>query len=70
MDRAKIRELEERELDAIFATFALAKLEREIDTLARTGEAIVVATGAPRDPECPPWVVLGVRVAEGVSRAA
>ena len=28
--------------------------------LQRIEEAIVVATGAPRQPGCPPWVVLGV----------
>jgi hypothetical protein len=38
----------------------IAELEREIDRLQRTEEAIVVATGAPREPGCPPWVVLGV----------
>jgi hypothetical protein len=38
----------------------IAELEREIDQLQRTEEAIVVATGAPREPGCPPWVVLGV----------
>ncbi len=27
----------------------------------RTEEAIIVATGAPRQPGCPPWVVLGVK---------
>lgn len=39
----------------------IAKLEEEIDRLQRTEEAIVVATGAPRDRGCPPWVVLGVK---------
>jgi hypothetical protein len=34
------------------------------DRLQRTDEAIVVATGAPREPGCPPWVVLGVNVIE------
>ena len=38
--------------------------EREIDRIQRTEEAIVVATGAPREPECPAWVVLGVKVVE------
>jgi hypothetical protein len=37
------------------------ELEREIDRLQRTEEAIVVATGAPRERGCPPWVVLGVK---------
>jgi len=37
----------------------IAELEREIDRLQRTEEAIVVATGAPRERGCPPWVVLG-----------
>ena len=30
----------------------------------RIEEAIVVATGAPRQPGCPPWVVLGVKATE------
>jgi hypothetical protein len=30
----------------------------------RTEEAIVVATGAPRERGCPPWVVLGVKAVE------
>jgi hypothetical protein len=30
----------------------------------RTEEAIVVATGAPREAGCPPWVVLGVKAIE------
>ena len=42
----------------------IAKLEEEIDRLQRTEEAIVVATGAPREPGCPPWIVLGVKVIE------
>jgi hypothetical protein len=42
----------------------IAKLEDEIDRLQRTEEAIVVATGAPREAGCPPWVVLGVKVVE------
>ena len=37
----------------------IAGLEREIDRLQRTEEAIVVATGAPRQPGCLPAVVLG-----------
>jgi hypothetical protein len=39
----------------------IAELEDEIDRLQRTEEAIVVATGAPRERGCPAWVVLGVR---------
>jgi hypothetical protein len=42
----------------------IAKLEEEIDRLQRTEEAIVVATGAPREAGCPPWVVLGVKTIE------
>ena len=42
----------------------IAELEREIDRLQRTEEAIVVATGAPREGGCPPWVVLGVKPLE------
>ena len=42
----------------------IAGLEREIDRLQRTEEAIVVATGAPRERGCPPWVVLGVKAVE------
>jgi uncharacterized small protein (DUF1192 family) len=42
----------------------IAKLEEEIDRLQRTEESIVVATGAPREAGCPPWVVLGVKVIE------
>ena len=42
----------------------IAKLEEEIDRLQRTEEAIVVATGAPRERGCPPWVVLGVKAVE------
>ena len=42
----------------------IAKLEEEIDRLQRTEEAIVVATGAPREAGCPPWVVLGVKAVE------
>jgi len=42
----------------------IAELEREIDRLQRTEEAIVVATGAPREAGCPPWVVLGVKAIE------
>jgi hypothetical protein len=32
----------------------IAELQCEIDRLRRTEEAIVVATGAPREPGCPP----------------
>jgi hypothetical protein len=42
----------------------IAELEEEIDRLQRTEEAIVVATGAPRERGCPPWVVLGVKAVE------
>jgi len=42
----------------------ITELEREIDRLQRTEEAIVVATGAPRERGCPPWVVLGVKTVE------
>ena len=42
----------------------IAKLEEEIDRLQRTEEAIVVATGAPRQPGCLPAVVLGVKAME------
>src|SRR5262249_37902763 len=42
----------------------IAKLEEEIDRLQRTEEAIVVATGAPREAGCAPWVVLGVKAIE------
>jgi hypothetical protein len=42
----------------------IAKLEEEIDRLQRTEEAIVVATGAPREAGSPPWVVLGVKAVE------
>ena len=42
----------------------IARLECEIDRLQRTEEAIVVATGAPREAGCPAWVVLGVKAIE------
>jgi hypothetical protein len=42
----------------------IAKLEEEIDRLQRTEEAIVVATGEPRERGCPPWIVLGVKAVE------
>jgi hypothetical protein len=41
----------------------IAELEEEIDRLQRNEEAIVVATGAPRERGCPAWVVLGVKAA-------
>jgi len=49
----------------------IAKLEEEIDRLQRNEEAIVVATGAPREAGCLPWVVLGVKTvkAPGVRAA-
>jgi hypothetical protein len=55
-DRHWRRPLAEREQQ-------IDELEREIDRLQRTEEAIVVATGAPRE-RGPPWVVLGVKAAE------
>jgi hypothetical protein len=42
----------------------IAELEDELDRLQRTEEAIVVATGAPRERGCPAWVVLGVKAVE------
>jgi hypothetical protein len=42
----------------------ITELDREIDRLQRTEEDIVVATGAPRERGCPPWVVLGVKAIE------
>jgi hypothetical protein len=39
----------------------ITELEDQIDRLQRTEEAIVVATGAPREAGCPPWVVLPQR---------
>ena len=49
----------------------IAELEREIDRLQRTEEAIVMTTGAPRERGCPPWVVLGVKAIEALGiRAA
>ena len=42
----------------------IAELEQEIDRLQRAEEAIVVATGAPRERGCPPWVVLGGKAIE------
>ena len=49
----------------------IAELEGEIDRLQRIEEAIVVATGAPRQPGYLPAVVLGVKVIQAPSvRAA
>ena len=42
----------------------IVKVEEEIDRLQRTEEAIVVATGAPREAGCRPWVVLGAKAIE------
>jgi hypothetical protein len=42
----------------------IAQLEQEVDRLQRIEEAIVVATGAPREQGCLPWVVLGVKAIE------
>jgi hypothetical protein len=46
----------------------IAKLEEEIDRLQRAEEAIIVATDAPREAGCPPWVVLGVKALEARPR--
>ena len=53
----------------------IAALERELDELHRVEEALVVAAIAAdqsvhRSPSAPPAAVLGVRVADKVSRAA
>jgi hypothetical protein len=53
----------------------IAALERELDELRRVEEALVaaaIASGQPvrRSPSAPPAAVLGVRVADKVSRAA
>jgi hypothetical protein len=49
----------------------IAELDQEIERLQRSEETIVVATGAPRERGCPPWVVLGVKALEmGGIRAA
>ena len=53
----------------------IAALKRELDELHRVEEALVaaaLATGEPvhRSPSAPPAAVLGVRVADKVSRAA
>jgi hypothetical protein len=42
----------------------IAELEQEIERLQRTEEAVVVATGAPRERGCAAWVVLGVKAVE------
>jgi hypothetical protein len=42
----------------------IAELEQEIERLRRTEEAIVIATGGPRERGCPAWVVLGVKAVE------
>ena len=54
---------------------AITALERELDELHRTEEALVaaaLATGEPvhRSPSAPPAAVLGVRAVDKVSRAA
>jgi hypothetical protein len=46
----------------------IAELDQEIERLRRTEEAIIVATGAPRERGCPPWVVLGVKAVEATRR--
>ena len=48
----------------------IAKLEEEIDRLQRTEEAIVVASGAPREAGSPLWVVLGVKAMRHQASAA
>ena len=53
----------------------IAALERELDELHRVEEALVavaIAAGQPvhRLPSAPPAAVLGVRVTDGISRAA
>ena len=53
----------------------IAALERELDELQRVAEVLVataMAAGQPvhRSPSAPPTAVLGVRLAEKVSRAA
>ena len=52
------------EINRIERKQQIAELDREIDRLQRTEEAIVVSTGAPRERGCPPWVVLGVKAVE------
>src|SRR5882762_553600 len=41
--------------DCQSASRRIAEFDQEIDRLQRTEEAIVVATGAARERECPPW---------------
>lgn len=49
----------------------IAEIEGEIDRLQCSEEAVVVATGAPRERGCPPWVVLRVKAVEALAiRAA
>ena len=57
------------------AASGLAALERELEELHRAEEVLVaaaIAAGEPvhRSPSAPPAAVLGVRVADKVSRAA
>ena len=68
--KAKLDPLQSRRFPAAEREQRIAKLKEEIDRLQRTEEAIVVATGAPRERGCPPWVVLGVKAIEapGVRR--
>jgi hypothetical protein len=48
----------------------IAELEVEIEQLLRVEEAVVIATGSPREPGRPAWVVLGVAVKARGARAA
>ena len=59
--KAKLDPLQSRRFPAAEHEQRIAKLEEEIDRLQRTEEAIVVATGAPREAGCSPWVVLNVK---------
>jgi hypothetical protein len=43
---------------------AVERIAASQTALQRTEEAIVVATGAPCEPGCPAWVVLGVKALE------
>jgi hypothetical protein len=45
---------------------ASPSLSQEIERLQRSEEATVVATGAPRERGCPPWVVLSVKAVEAL----
>ena len=47
---------------------AVEQIAASQTTLQRTEEAIVVTTGAPREPGCPAWVVLGVKAVEATRR--